>query len=611
MMIHHCWHGRLLHIDLENEKVTTNKIPGEVYERFIGGKGLGTYLLYTLVEKGVDPLGAENSLFFLTGPLQGLRAPNVGRWSLMTKSPLTGLYLDSHCGGALGREIKNAGYDAMQITGKAERPVVLQLRDDEVELQSAGDLWGKGTVKTTRILAEKTDRKSSVYAIGPAGENLVKFATGCCELAHQTGRGGAGAVMGSKNLKAIVARGTGEISAADPDALREVNREVAKSWAEKKNYGFKDLGTGFLPEVANGLGQFPTRNWRSGFFEDYESLDMYKAEEEYGLGAHHSCPHCIMRCTRAYKTGDPNGSGTDVESMVEYETLGLMGGNLAIEDVQSVLKLNYLSDDYGLDTISAGGVIGFAMEAFEEGLISEEDLGFELAFGDAQAAIDTLRLIVSRNRIGDKLAEGVKAAAESLGAPAIDLAVHVKGLECAAWDPRGRRCMGLSYATADVGASHLRGWPGTTDPPDGSAVELVESMVRSRNEKLLTDSLEVCHFTYHLPLSFEQKIRLLNGATGLHYDEADMMEFAERVATLSRLFNYREGITRQDDTLPKKFWTPQEQGPREGMKAFVDKHDFEKSLDKFYELRGWNENGVPTSDRIQELGLSDVVKGLP
>jgi aldehyde:ferredoxin oxidoreductase len=607
-MIHHCWHGRILHIDLDNESVSKTELSSDIYERFIGGKGLGTYLLYTLVAQGIDPLGPENSLFFMTGPLQGLRAPNVGRWSLLTKSPLTGLYLDSHCGGALGREIKNAGYDAVRITGRAEKPVVLYIKDDDVEFRTAGDLWGKGTVKTTHTLAEKADRKSSIYAIGPAGENLVKFATGCCELAHQTGRGGAGAVMGSKNLKAVVARGTGEVSAADPVALKEVNRQVAKSWSEKESYGFKDLGTGFLPELANGLGQFPTRNWRSGYYEDYEGLDMYAAEEKWGIGAHHSCPHCIMRCTRAYKTEDPNGSGNEVESMVEYETLGLMGGNLAIDDVQAVLKLNYLADDFGLDTISAGGVLGFAMEAFEEGLISEEELGFELGFSDVEAAMNTLRLIVSRERIGDTLAEGTKAAAESIGASAPDLAVHVKGLECAAWDPRGRRCMGLSYATADVGASHLSGWPATTEPPDASAVEFVESMVRSRNEKVLTDSLIVCHFTYHIPLSLEQKIRLLNGASGFEYDEMSVMEFAERMATLSRLFNYREGVTREDDILPKKFWTPQEQGPREGMKSFIDKQDFEDSLDQFYDLRGWSQKGIPTKERIHELGLSDIIE---
>ncbi len=607
-MIHHCWNGRVLQIDLTDEKISEKKIQPDVYERFIGGKGLGTYLLYTLVGEGIDPLGPENSLFFMTGPLQGLRAPNVGRWSLLTKSPLTGLYLDSHCGGALGREIKNAGYDAVQITGKAQKPVVLKIKDDQVDFRNAGDLWGKGTVKTTRILADESDARGSVYAIGPAGEKLVKFATGCCELAHQTGRGGAGAVMGSKNLKGVVARGTGEVDAADPDALRDVNREVAKTWSDKENYGFKDLGTGFLPEVANGLGQFPSRNWRSGYFEHVEGLDMYDAEKKYGTGAHHSCPHCIMRCTNAYNTEDPFGSGDQVESMVEYETLGLMGGNLGIDDIQAVLKLNYISDDYGVDTISAGGVIGFAMEAYERGLITEEELGFELTFGDGNAAMEALRLIVSREGFGDVLAEGVKAAAESIGDPAQDLAVHVKGLDCAAWDPRGRRGMGLSYATADVGASHLRGWPATTEPPNASAVDLVESMVRARNEKVFTDSLVVCHFTYHLPMSFEQKIRLLNGASGLSYDEHSIMEFAERVATLSRLFNYREGITRQDDRLPKKFWTPQDQGPREGLKSFVDKEDFEKSLDRFYELRGWNENGVPEHDRIRQLGLSDIVE---
>ncbi|MGQ4872175.1 MAG: aldehyde ferredoxin oxidoreductase C-terminal domain-containing protein, partial [Candidatus Thorarchaeota archaeon] len=238
----------------------------------------------------------------------------------------------------------------------------------------------------------------------------------------------------------------------------------------------------------------------------------------------------------------------------------------------------------------------------------EEQLGFSLSFGDARGALRLLKMIALRDGFGDVLADGVKRAAEKIGNGAAELAVHVKGLECAAWDPRGRKGMGLSYATADVGASHLRGWPATTDPPDTSALDVVESMVRARDEKVLTDSLVVCHFTYHLPLKLEQKIRLLNGATGESYTEEDIFLFAKRVAVLTRSFNVREGVSRKDDVLPPKFWTPQSQGPREGRTAFVSREDFEASLDMFYRLRGWDQNGVPTKETIEEVGLGSLIR---
>jgi aldehyde:ferredoxin oxidoreductase len=515
--------------------------------------------------------------------------------------------LDTYCGGALGREIKRAGFDAICVTGKAEKPTSLHINNDTVEFRSASKLWGLGVYKTTQILIDQSEKGSSVYTIGPAGENTVSFAAGCCEIAHQTGRGGSGAILGSKNLKAVVARGTKKINSADIDTIREINRSTAQVWKERE-LGFKDYGTAVLVEVSNSLGQYPTRNWQNGFFDDYENLDPELMEEEWGLGKHHSCPHCVMRCTRAYKTNNPDNPESEVESMVEYETLGLMGGNIGNSDPEVVLKLNYLCDNLGLDTITTGSVIGFAMEAFEKGILSEKEIGFSLRFGNADAAIRLVKMIANKEGIGAILSKGVKKAAEEIRKGSEKFAVHVKGLETAAWDPRGRKGMGLSYATAAVGSSHLRGWPATTDPPIDSGLDMVESMIQSRTEKILRDSLIVCHFTFRLPLVLSQMITLLNAASGLNYTESDIALYAQRVETLSRLFNIREGASRKDDVLPQRFWEPETHGPREGMVSYINKEDFDACLDKFYELRGWDINGSPTDETLKLLGLSNMVK---
>ncbi|MFW9768349.1 MAG: aldehyde ferredoxin oxidoreductase family protein, partial [Candidatus Thorarchaeota archaeon] len=456
------WNGKILWIDLTGESTQEEELPYDAYVDFVGGKGLGTFLLYRELKARIDPLGPENILLFMTGPLQGLPAPSVGRWSLVTKSPLTGLYLDTHCGGPLGREIKNAGYDAMGVKGKSAAPITLIIDDNNVRFEDAHDLWGKSTHEATRILHENTTDGSAVYVIGPAGENLVLIAIGCCELAHQTGRGGAGAVLGSKNLKGLVVRGTGKIRASNSEEIREVNREVTKVWNEKPDVDFKKYGTPFLVEVSNERGQFPTRNWKNGYFDGYESLTPEEMAQWY-VGANQSCPHCIMRCTHAYRTSDPRNSSVEVEATTEYETLGLLGGNIGVKDAQCVFQLTHLCDSLGLDTIGTGSIIGFAMEAYERGLLSEADIGFPLPFGDCKAAKKLVVMIANRDGFGETLARGTLHAAKEIGKESESFAVTFKGLDVPAWDPRGKKGMGLSYATADVGSSHLRGWPQTSD----------------------------------------------------------------------------------------------------------------------------------------------------
>ena len=605
-MTHKGWNGKILWVDLSTKTSRVEELASEIYEDFVGGKGLGAYLLYRELKAGVDPLGSDNILFFMAGPLQGLPAVMVGRWTLVTKSPLTGLFLDTHSGGSLGREIKNSGYDAVAVTGKSDSPVTILIEDDSVSFNDAQCLWGKGTHEATCLLHESTPKDSAVYVIGPAGENLVLSATGCCELAHQTGRGGAGAVLGSKNLKGLVVKGTKKMTIADPDTFSAVRKTVTKKWNDKTDYGFRDYGTAVLVEVANERGQFPTRNWRNSYFEGYESLTPEETKQ-WITGNHLSCPHCIIRCTHSYKTEDPSNPGVEVESTPEYETFGLCGGNLGISDAQTVFKLNYLADDLGLDTISAGAAIGFAMDAFESGILKENEIGFPLQFGDGEAALKLMRMIALNEGIGKVLAKGVRSAAKEIGRGSDRLAVHVKGLETAAWDPRGKRGLGLSYATADVGSSHLRGWPQTSEKPDASALDIIESMVSDRDTKIFTDSLIFCHFTWHFPMTRDEKILALNSGTGLKYDDTSVSTFGQRIETLIRLFNINEGVTRGDDILPPRFWEPETIGPSKGMKSFIDQDDFEKSLDKYYALRGWSKDGVPTKETIDKLGLSSLV----
>ena len=329
--------------------------------------------------------------------------------------------------------------------------------------------------------------------------------------------------------------------------------------------------------------------------------------KQWITGNHLSCPHCIIRCTHSYKTEDPSNPGVEVESTPEYETFGLCGGNLGISDAQTVFQLAYLADDLGLDTISAGAAIGFAMDAFESGILEECEIGFPARFGDGEAALKLMRMIATKDGIGKVLAKGVRKAAEELGRGSDKLAVHVKGMETPAWDPRGKRGLGLSYATADVGSSHLRGWPQTSEKPDASALDVIESMVNERDTKIFTDSLIFCHFTWHFPLTRDEKVQSFNSGTGMKYDDESVSTFGQRIETLIRLFNINEGVTRNDDILPPRFWEPDTVGPSKGMKSFIDQNDFEKSLDKYYQLRGWSKDGVPTKETIKKLGLSSTI----
>ncbi|MFW9919900.1 MAG: aldehyde ferredoxin oxidoreductase family protein [Candidatus Thorarchaeota archaeon] len=600
----HGWNRKILWIDLGSRIIREEKLEADILERFLGGKGLGAYLLYKNLEKGIAPLDPDNIFILLSGPLQGLPAPNVGRWSIVTKSPLTGIFLDSHCGGPTGREIKKAGYDAVCITGRASSPVVITIDDDSTVINDATSYWGKGIYEVTHLLHDRYGDDFSVYTIGPAGEQKVLFATASCEIAHQTGRGGAGAVLGSKNIKSILVRGTKEIASSDVQAIKAVNKEFTQQW-RSLDIDFKKYGTRHLVEIANVYGQFPTRNWQNGFFDQYEDLSHLRMEE-YGLGNNNSCPHCVMRCTHAFRTADPRDLTKEVESTVEYESIGLLGGNLAISNPMEVLQLNYLCDDLGLDTISSGSVIGFAIEAFEKGILSQKEVGFHLRFGDFICAAKLLQMISSRTGIGDVLAEGVRFAASKFGHGAESFAVHVKGMEVPAWDPRGRMGQGILYATGDIGASHLRGWPPTSNAPDSSAIEFVEKLLPGRIEKIIKDCLVICHFTNRIPITMDQMRRMLNGATGMNYSLRDLDETAMRIETLIRLFNVREGITRNDDILPPRFWEPQSHGPREGMRSFISNEDFEASISRYYDLMGWDSKGVPTDETMESLGLLNL-----
>ena len=585
------WKERALKVDLGSEEAWVERIPRDVLLNLLGGKGLGAYLLYKESPKGVDPLSPENPLIFAVGPVSGL-LPACGRYVVVTKSPLTGYFIDSHASGSLGAEIKFAGYDAILIKGRAERPVYLYVEDDSAEIRRAEQFWGLDVYEAHDRIHQRHYGGPAVATIGPAGENLVRFAVVHSERLHAAGRGGTGAVIGSKNLKALAVMGSGRVDSADPEAIMEITMDIWRRTEGRR--GPQNDGTTGGVVSANTLGMLPTRNFQTTHFEHAENYDP-SALRKYRF-RDLSCFLCPKACVKYHRL--PSGEIT----VVQYEGMAMLGTNLGLERAEDMIRLYEKCNRLGMDVISAGSVMALAAECAEKGLLRDEEFK-DLRFGDAEAFLRLAEAIAHRRGIGDLLAEGAARAAERLGAP--ELAVHVKGLEMAAWDPRGRLGLGLSYATADVGASHLRGWPDSREKPDMSALGTVESMIRSRDEKAVADSLVICVF---IDVKLEDYSRMLKASTGEEYGVSDLLRVGWRIETLIRLFNLREGLDPQrEDILPPRMWEPVPSGPSKGRRAFVSEEDFRRCLLKFYEYRGWDEEGRPREDTVKTLGLDRLL----
>lgn len=588
------WMGKILRVNLSTRKIFHQKLDENLAKNFLGGRGLGVKVLYDELKPKTNPLSPENKLIFATGPVTGTRAPTSGRYCVVSKSPLTGTIFDSHSGGFWGPELKFAGYDAIIIEGRAEAPVYIWINNETVEICDASEVWGQETHMTTEKLVKETDSNAKVACIGPAGERQVLLAAIINDKHRAAGRGGLGAVMGSKNLKAVVVRGTGRVDVAGEEGFSEIFDEslmvIRKNPITDKS--LPTLGTAVLVNLVNEHGMYPTRNFQEGVFEDAEGISGEKITETILVGRR-ACYACPIACGRVTKTSEKEGEGP------EYETAWAFSAQCGVNDLISVTHANYLCNELGLDTISTGNTIGCAMEMSQKGFLKEK-----IEFGDANKLVELVKKIALKEGIGKELAEGSKRFAEKYGCP--ELAMQVKGLEIPAYDPRGAQGHALAYATSNRGGCHLRayligpeilGTPALVDrfKPDGKA----DLVVNFQNLFAALDSMILCVFT-SFALNPNHYAKFLTTITGLTFTDEDLMKIGERVWNLERLFNIREGFGRRDDILPPRFLkTPLPEGGSRGRTVFLD-----EMLKEYYDLRRWDSEGFPLRSKLRELGIS-------
>jgi aldehyde:ferredoxin oxidoreductase len=610
--------GKILRVNL-SEATFSEDTPGEeVYKKYIGGAGLAAKYLLDEVPKGADPFGAENRLIFINGALGGTIAPSAGRYEVVAKSPLTGGIGRANSGGFWAPEIKRAGYDGVIFEGVSPNPVYLLIDDGKVEIKDASDLWGKGVWDTTAALKKAHGEDFRVAAIGQGGENLVKYACVINDDHRAAGRCGLGAVMGSKKLKAIVAKGTTEIEVANKEVFEQVAEKNINLINESLiKVTFESFGTVGVTDMVNAKGGFPTRNWQTGVSPHVEKING-PAMNEKVLIDKKNCFSCPISCGRvsAVKEGPYKCSGEGPE----YETNGAFGGFCAIEDIEAITYLHNLCDDYSIDPISAASSIAFAMECFEKGLLTASDTdGLELKFGDPDVTIACINKIAKREGFGDTLAEGVKRISEKIGQGSESFAMHVKGLELPLYDPRAAKMCGLGYATAPRGGCHISGYvqgPTFLDIPflvipdskikdslvgDPAEVKVLKDM---QDAFTMFDSSGACKFMGMI-LAANEWCDMLANVTGWKFDEEDFRKTGDRIYNVQRLFNVREGMTRADDNLPKRLLEePLPEGPAKGHVV----ENLDELLDAYYELRGWDkETGNPTPEKLQELGLEEYL----
>lgn len=602
--------GRILHVDLDELKSQVWEFPSEVAGLLIGGKGLGIKLLEEMVPPGINPLGPENALIYVTGPLTGTPAPAM-RGAVVTLSPLTGMFNDSYFGGHFSQELKYAGYDAVIFTGRAERPTGVRIDDHQVEFFDAAEMWGADTRETYQLVKDHLgDPSYRISCIGPAGENQVLYALVDAEPHRQAGRAGAGAVMGSKNLKAVAVRGTGSIAVEDPRGFRRACLKAMQEIRESEDSReLSLLSTASLVPFSNEYGFFPTRNFQEGRYQKHQGLLAERQDHQIWL-RHQACAGCPIHCSKMGRVRGGAYAGL-VSDNVEYETLGLLGGNLDLHDVRALAAFNRLADDLGLDTISLGAVLSFSVEAAEKGLISSGDLGgIRPRFGEVEGLMELARMIARREGLGDLLADGVWRAQKELGPQAEELAQHIQRLETPAWGPRGSYAMGLSYLTGDRGGCHQRGFPiayevagewegrGLTD---GSHLEDKALITVSEQDTVAAlYCLIICDFG-RSGISQETYLDLYRGATGIELSSEDLSAVGRRIWCLTREFNLAQGWTQDRAEMPPRFRTPLPQGIMAGHK--FSRRDEEVLLAEYNQLRGWDEGGVPTRQTAESLQI--------
>jgi aldehyde:ferredoxin oxidoreductase len=610
--------GKILRVDLSRARVREDNPSEETYRKYLGGVGLGTKYLLDELKGGVDPLGPKNKLLLMNGPLGGTIAPSAGRYDVMAKSPLTGVWGHGNSGGYWGPELKKTGYDGIIIEGISPNPVYLLIEDGKVEIRDAKDLWGKGVWEATALIKKQHGDEFRVCCIGIGGENLVKYACLINDDHRAAGRCGTGAVMGSKRLKAIAVKGTKEPEVAN----KEIFESVCKKNTDLINESvlktvFETYGTCGVTDMVNVKGGYPTRNWQTGVCAFINKVNGPAVREKVLADIKH-CFSCPISCGRVsvVKTGPYAISGEGPE----YETNWALGADCGIEDVEAITYMHNLCDDYGLDGISVGSSIAFAMECFEREILTKSDTdGLELRFGDVDVAIKLVQKIAKREGLGDFLAEGTRIMSRKLGRGTERFAMQVKGLEMPAYDPRAAKMCGLGYATSNRGGCHIIAYvqgptfldiPFLIIPDSKIADVLVANPAEVKVLRDLQDAFAVfdsaglCKFMGMI-LETKEWCDMLANATGWKFDVDDFRKTGERIWNLQKLFNIREGVTRADDTLPKRLLEePMPEGPAKG--HVVDR--FDELLDTYYELRGWNKKtSKPTPEKLRELGLEEYI----
>jgi aldehyde:ferredoxin oxidoreductase len=597
------WQGKILRVDLTAGTCKTEALNEAWAKAYIGGRGLASKYLSAETSPEVEPMSPENKLIMATGPLTGTYGAANGRYMVVTKSPLTGTIASSNSGGYFPSELKYAGYDMIIFEGRSPHPVYLQIHNDRAELVGALHLWGKSTNETEDAILKEFHGDAKIACIGPAGEIGVHYACIVNDKHRAAGRSGVGMVMGSKNLKAVAVRGTGGVKVANPKAYRDAALEAYGLLKANPvtGEGLGALGTPVLVNVMNQTGALPTRNAQSGTFEGAEAISGETLASSY-LKRNKSCMGCIISCGRVTKLVDNKYAGAGEGP--EYETLWALGAACGISDLAAITKANYLCNEAGMDTITAGSTIGCAMELFEKGLITEKEIGMSLNFGDADAMVKLIEMTGKGEGFGKKLGLGSYRLAESYGVP--ELSMSVKKLEFPAYDARGVQGMGLEYATSNRGACHVRGYlispeilglPEKLDPAatDGKAgwLKIFQDFTA------VVDSSGVCLFTT-FGIGVPQFAKFCNAATGADMSDADLLEAGDRIYNLERVFNLKAGIDPSQDKLPKRMLEePLPDGPFKGAVCKLD-----KMLPDYYNVRGWGRDGVPTKAKLQSLGLA-------
>jgi len=613
--------GKILRVDLSKGRVWDEELPRDLANKFMGGAGLATKYLYDEVAKGIDPLGPDNKLILMTGPLTGTASPSASRYSVVAKSPLTGIWGQANSGGSFGPALKKSGYDGIIFQGASPKPVYLAVENGKAELRDAAHLWGKTVGQTEDLLHQQLGDKFTVASIGPAGENLVRFAAIVNNKHRAAGRCGLGAVMGSKRLKAIAVAGKVPIPIADEEGFKEASKKQFELINESLlKIGFETFGTNMLADMVNAKGGYPTRNWQKGVFDEIEEVNAQALSDKV-LASRVNCFACPIACGRGTEIKDGPWQGHKGEGP-EYETVNTLGAQCCVSDMNTITMANFLCNDYGLDTMSAGSTIAFAMECFEKGILTPKQTGgLELKFGDGKAVVDLIEKIATRKGIGDLLAEGTRVMAAKLGGGSERFAMNVKGLELAAYDPRAAKIVGLSYVTANRGGDHITSAvvaPTFIDSPillvDNSFIEDVwvanpeEAKVVVDLENALTvfDCVGACKFM-GLLLYAQDYVDLITKVTGWDFTVQDFRKSGERVYNLVRAFCVREGISRKEDILPPRLMEdPLSEGPAKGM--VIDKDTLEKMKDAYYRFRGWDlQSGWPTPEKLRELELDELV----